>query len=272
MSKKDYYVYVYIDPRNFEEFYYGKGRGNRKLAHLKDESDSDKAKIIKKIRKEGLEPIIKVVAANLSESEALLIEKTLIWKLGKLLTNVSGGHFSSRFRPANTLHKNIPGFDYSHGVYYVNLGQGPHRVWNDCRKYGFISAGQNKRFSVPLRTLYPGDIVAAYLKGKGFVGVGRVKKQAVRVNEFKYRGKPLNKHQLECPNIYENSENPEKSEYLLTVTWIKTFSEDEAKFKKNSNIYTTTHIKASLDNQMITVDFINKEFDVNLYELVDPVT
>ncbi len=24
----DYYVYVYIDPRNFEEFYFGKGRGS----------------------------------------------------------------------------------------------------------------------------------------------------------------------------------------------------------------------------------------------------
>ena len=26
----DYYVYVYIDPRNYEEFYFGKGRGSRK--------------------------------------------------------------------------------------------------------------------------------------------------------------------------------------------------------------------------------------------------
>ncbi len=26
----DYYVYVYIDPRNREEFYYGKGVGSRK--------------------------------------------------------------------------------------------------------------------------------------------------------------------------------------------------------------------------------------------------
>ena len=25
----DYYVYVYIDPRNHEEFYYGKGKGSR---------------------------------------------------------------------------------------------------------------------------------------------------------------------------------------------------------------------------------------------------
>lgn len=30
----DYYVYVYIDPRNYEEFYYGKGKGSRKNAHL----------------------------------------------------------------------------------------------------------------------------------------------------------------------------------------------------------------------------------------------
>jgi len=26
----DYYVYVYIDPRNLEEFYYGKGQGARR--------------------------------------------------------------------------------------------------------------------------------------------------------------------------------------------------------------------------------------------------
>ena len=40
-----YYVYVYIDPRNFEEFYYGKGKGSRKEAHQKEakrnEEDND---------------------------------------------------------------------------------------------------------------------------------------------------------------------------------------------------------------------------------------
>ena len=44
---ENYYVYVYIDPRNFEEFYYGKGKGNRKEAHLKAKDDSEKTKIIK---------------------------------------------------------------------------------------------------------------------------------------------------------------------------------------------------------------------------------
>jgi hypothetical protein len=33
-SNAQWYVYVYIDPRNFEEFYYGKGKGNRKEAHI----------------------------------------------------------------------------------------------------------------------------------------------------------------------------------------------------------------------------------------------
>ena len=64
----EFYVYVYIDPRNFEEFYYGKGKGNRKNAHSADESDSEKAKRIKAIKKEGLEPIIKVIARGLTRT------------------------------------------------------------------------------------------------------------------------------------------------------------------------------------------------------------
>ena len=62
----DYYVYVYIDPRTYEEFYFGKGRGSRKDAHLSDNSDSEKSKQIKAIQNEGLEPIVRVIARDLS--------------------------------------------------------------------------------------------------------------------------------------------------------------------------------------------------------------
>ena len=99
--KCDYYVYVYIDPRNFEEFYYGKGIGSRKSSHLNDNSDTEKAKRIKAIKAAGLDPIIKVIAKSLTDKEAFLIEKTLIWKLGKNLTNISSGHFDEKFRPHN---------------------------------------------------------------------------------------------------------------------------------------------------------------------------
>ena len=51
--ESDYYVYVYIDPRNNEEFYYGKGRGKRKSAHLLTTGDSAKSERIKQIIKEA---------------------------------------------------------------------------------------------------------------------------------------------------------------------------------------------------------------------------
>jgi hypothetical protein len=71
----NHYVYVYIDPRNHEEFYYGKGHGSRKEAHLAEQSESAKSKRIQEIRREGLLPIIRVIARGLTESEALLVEK-----------------------------------------------------------------------------------------------------------------------------------------------------------------------------------------------------
>ena len=138
----NFYVYVYIDPRNFEEFYYGKGKGSRKDAHLDEDSDSDKSKRIKAINKEGLEPVIRVIAQGLSEHDALLIEKTLLWKLGKQLTNVSTGHYSRNFRPHDALHKKLSGFDFQNGLYYYNVGEGDHRNWDDYVRHKFISAGQ----------------------------------------------------------------------------------------------------------------------------------
>ncbi len=267
-SNSEYYVYVYIDPRNFEEFYYGKGKGNRKEAHLKDKGDSEKAKRINAIKKEGLEPIIKVVVKDLSEREAFLIEKTLIWKLGKTLTNKSSGHFAEKFRPHDTLHLDLAHFDFKNGLYYVNVGEGPHRCWEDCQKYSFLSAGQDAKYSDPIRTLEKGDVVAAYLKGHGYVGIGRVVKKAVRVSDFKIAKKPLNQLSLKTPNIYENCDN-ENSEYLVKVEWIKSVDKSNAKKAKRKNgIYSTTLIKASLQNQLKTIEYLEKEFDVKFNELM----
>src|SRR5690606_10673122 len=138
---------------------------------------TEKSKRIKAIHKAGLKPIIKVIAKDLTEREAFLIEKILIWKLGKNLTNQSSGHFAEKFRPHDTMHLDLPYFDFRNGLYYINVGEGNHRNWDDCKNYGYLSAGQHKKYSDPIRTLMPGDIVAAYLKGYGYVGIGKVKEQ-----------------------------------------------------------------------------------------------
>jgi len=263
----DYYVYVYIDPRNFEEFYFGKGKGSRKLAHLTDDTDSEKTKRIKAISKTGLKPIIKVIAKDLTEKEAFLIEKTLIWKLGKTLTNQSSGHFAEKFRPHDTLHINLNGFDYKNGLYYVNVGEGEHRCWDDCRKYGFLSAGQEEKWSNPLKTLEIGDIVVAFLKKYGYVGIGKVIDNAKCVNDFTHNGKSLREFELKQPNIFENCDN-EKTDFLVKIDWIKTVEKKYAKWKVKSGLYSTQLIKASLQNQKTTIEYLEKEFEINFSELL----
>lgn len=76
----------------------------------------------------------------MTEREAFLVEKTLIWKLGRTLLNISSGQFADKFRKHDTLHLELSGFDFSNGLYYVNVGEGNTRCWADCREYGFLSA------------------------------------------------------------------------------------------------------------------------------------
>jgi len=196
----DYYVYVYIDPRNYEEFYYGQGRGSRKAAHLKDTSDSEKARRIVEIRAEGLEPIIRIVARNLTRAESLLVEKTLLWKLGKWTTNIGTGHFADKFRPPNALHKELFGFDFQKSLYYYNVGENEARNWDDYVAYGFISAGWGARYRDTMLGFNEGDIVAAYLKRYGFVGIGQILEGAKMIRDIRINGRPLLKLPLEAMN------------------------------------------------------------------------
>ncbi len=264
----DHYVYCYIDPRNHEEFYYGKGRGSRKAAHLHDKKDTEKTRRISQIKKEGLLPIIRVIAAGLTNEEALLVEKTLLWKQGKFTTNISTGAFSNNFRPLDTLHKNIAGFDFQSGIYYYNVGEGKTRNWDDYLAYGFICAGQGQIWRDAMLGFNVGDIFVAYLKKHGFVGVGRIIEAAKRVSEVRIDGKPLLKCNLKCSGLSENSESAEKSEYVCKVEWLRSTSRKEAFWKPKSNLYTTTHVRASLVNQIKTLDYIEDCFQINLIDQV----
>ena len=263
--KADYYVYVYVDPRNLEEFYYGKGCGGRKDAHLDHIGNSPLSKRIKAIRKAGAKPIIRVIARGLTEAEAFLIEATLLWKLGKYTANRVGGRYKKKFRRHDTLHQELPSFDFKNRLYYFNVGGGKHRKWEDCRKYGFISAGQGVRWQDAICGFHPGDVFAAYLKKHGYVGIGRIKEVAQRINQVVIKGKPL---LLLCPNMGENCESERKSEYVAKVKWIKAVSQENAKMKRKAGIYTSTHVRAKLSRQPKTISFLNKAFSVNLHDLM----
>src|SRR2546422_5290236 len=115
-ADSNYYVYAYFDPRNYEMLYVGKGKGSRRNAHLPNKAGSAKERQLHEIKRAGLEPLVRVVAASLTEDQALLVEKALIWNTHEPLTNVSGGHYADNFRPPNTLHLSLPGFDTARGI------------------------------------------------------------------------------------------------------------------------------------------------------------
>ncbi len=196
-----------------------------------------------------------------------MIEKTLIWKLGKNLTNISSGHFADKFRPHNSFHLNLNCFDFENGIFYVNVGEGETRTWEDCQNFGFLSAGQDSKWSNPLKTLNPGDIVVAYLKRRGYVGIGKVMEKAKRVLNFRFDGKSLKSQNLASSSLFENSDN-ENSEYLVKVKWIKSVSANEAKWKNNFGLFTTQLIKASLECQIKTIKFLEKEFGVSFQNIM----
>lgn len=264
-----YYVYVYIDPRNLEEFYYGKGTGSRSHAHLQDVGDSMKVSRIKAIRKEGLEPTIRIIARGLTSAEALMVETTLIWKLGRTLTNIASGHYVERFRPPDTLHKRLARFDFENGIYYVNVGEGETRNWADCQRYGFLAAGGHPKWSGPIRGLEEGDVVVAYLKGAGYVGVGVVRSPAVPYAMYRSNGRALAQCELVEPNVGHDSGDSALCEYLVAVDWVATVDRGNARWIPKGGLFTSQLIRASLDAQPATIAFVEEAFSVDLAALAD---
>lgn len=84
-----YYVYLYIDPRNEQPFYVGKGQGERALSHLSEAAESRKCARIEELKAEGKAPRIDILAHGLRDEEtAFRIEAAVIDLFGlDALTN-----------------------------------------------------------------------------------------------------------------------------------------------------------------------------------------
>jgi hypothetical protein len=105
-----YYVYALIDPNTNQIFYIGKGSGSRYKSHAKAtlKSGSNIAKYLKihEIQNEGLEIKTEILYPYLNEEDALLLEKIMIYMLGRkalgeggLLNVVPGG----KWKPGDSI-------------------------------------------------------------------------------------------------------------------------------------------------------------------------
>jgi hypothetical protein len=112
-----YYVYIYRHPISNVPFYVGYGKNTRHLSHLREAlsnptpvSGEPKLNTIRKIIREGLEPVIQIVDRNLSKNDACELEEFLIELIGRRdkktgpLTNLTkGGDGNRDWTPAARL-------------------------------------------------------------------------------------------------------------------------------------------------------------------------
>ena len=147
------------------------------------------------------------------------------------------------------------------GYWFVNVGEGDHRNWDDNRKYGYLGAGQGQKYSRPLAHLKVGDKVFAYMRGLGYVGFGEVTKAAIPVKDFTVNsvGKPLLGLPLQAPRADENKESPDLAEWAVGVRWLKVYPREEAKTFKGA--FANQNIVCKLRDPK-TLDFLRGEFGV----------
>ena len=148
--------------------------------------------------------------------------------------------------------------------FYVSLGEGPERTWDDCRRYGFISGGQGKWYSQTLQLLSPEARVFVNIPKTGFVGVGVVKGRSTRVRDFKVEVDGEEVSILDLPtqasDMGRNSDDPELSEYLVEVEWDKTVSKKDAYWEKG--LFAVQHTACRLRNQF-TIERLTQHFQID---------
>lgn len=140
--------------------------------------------------------------------------------------------------------------------FFVSFGESDdpahnRRRWEDAVKYGFVSAGGGRWFSRTLEQLFPGARVFVHIPKRGYVGVGRVTQTSQRVVDFKVdvvgRTVPILEAPLEATQLGKHSDDPEKSEYLVRIDWIKTLPREEAVWEKG--MFANQNSAAKMRNQ-----------------------
>lgn len=91
----NFYVYCYKHPTTLLPFYIGKGSRDRATFHLRLIScnlhkNKYFSNTVKKLKSEGLEPIVEIIENNLQEADAYALEAKLVEQYGRKLYDENG--------------------------------------------------------------------------------------------------------------------------------------------------------------------------------------
>jgi hypothetical protein len=148
--------------------------------------------------------------------------------------------------------------------FFVAVGENDdHRNWDDMRRYGFVSAGHGEKHRRAMGNLFVGARIFAAIPGTGYVGVGEVIDEAVRINDFlvEHDGErlPILRAELKASNMDEDAESEELSEYLARIKWIDVRDRDDAVWEKG--MFANQNVVAKL-RQPFTLQRLAEHFDL----------
>lgn len=119
-------------------------------------------------------------------------------------------------------------------IFFLNVQERGSQSWEKIRRLGFISTAGCPRTQDAISEFLPGDTIAAYLPGRGYVGVGVV-----------LTGARL---------------DPDRANYTLPVRWLRACNRDEAKWSPRSGLYASPQIKAEISGHPITLRYLRDAF------------
>lgn len=150
--------------------------------------------------------------------------------------------------------------------FYVSLGEGDGdgRNWDDCRRFEFISGGGGRWYSQTLAMLFVGARVFVNIPKTGYTGVGIVTQSVVPVSDYRVTvdgtEMPLLAAPLQATRMGVNASNPDLSEYVVGVKWLKAVPRGEAYWEKG--LFAIQHTACRLRNKF-TIERLCQHFGID---------
>lgn len=148
--------------------------------------------------------------------------------------------------------------------FYVSVGEGTHRAWEDMRRYGFVSGGGGRWYSRTLDLLFPGGRVFACIPGTGYVGVGTVVSESAPVTDVTFEASEGPKTLLDlpivAPKMGEYRNDPERIEHVVKVEWEKTLPREEAVWE--AGMFANQNTVCRLRNRF-TLERLSERFELD---------
>lgn len=150
--------------------------------------------------------------------------------------------------------------------YYVSYGDDGdgNLVWEDARKYGFITADGGEWYTRTLKQLSPGARVFICIPGSGYVGAGEVVETSKSIKEFTVTVNddeiPFLKADSKGHYMKDVADDPKVCAYFVRIKWLKTYPKEKPFWEKG--MYANQNTVTKLRNRF-TLEKLYSEFSID---------